>query len=98
MGNTSEVCWTGELIEKEVVAAVAKVTSLDQDEITRDRVFIGDLPMDSLEVIELLMDLEERFDLSIPDENADNIRTVGEAADHVAEQLLTPPPRTTPTT
>ncbi len=73
-------------IEERVVKLVIDQLCSDQDpppEITRDTSFINDLSADSLDTVELVMALEEEFDLEIADEIAEKITTVGEAIDYI---------------
>lgn len=60
---------------------------LDADKITESADFEADLEVDSLGVVELLMALEDEFDVKIPDEEAENIHTVGQAVDIVYGKL-----------
>ncbi|HEX7100326.1 MAG TPA: acyl carrier protein [Acidimicrobiia bacterium] len=60
---------------------------LDADKITEDASFEEDLEVDSLGVVELLMALEDEFGVKIPDEEAENIHTVGQAVDLVHSKL-----------
>ena len=60
---------------------VASVLNLDPKEITPDTTFIEDLGADSLDVFQIIMDLEDAFDIKIPQEEAEKISTVGQAAD-----------------
>lgn len=60
---------------------------LDAAKISNDAKFEEDLEVDSLGVVELLMALEDEFGVAIPDEEAENITTVGEAVDLVANKL-----------
>lgn len=60
---------------------------IDEDEVTMDANFIEDLNADSLDIVELVMNLEQEFDLMIPDEEAENIRTVGDAVTFIQENL-----------
>ncbi|MBQ4417954.1 MAG: acyl carrier protein [Lachnospiraceae bacterium] len=60
---------------------VASVLNLDPKEITPDTTFIEDLGADSLDVFQIIMDLEDAFDIKIPQEEAEKITTVGQAAD-----------------
>lgn len=60
---------------------------LDKDKITEDADFEQDLEVDSLGVVELLMALEDEFGVKIPDEEAENIHTVGQAIDLVYAKL-----------
>lgn len=57
----------------------------EEDEVKMESSFINDLGADSLDIVELVMALEEEFDLQIPDEDAEKIQTVGEAVDYVKE-------------
>jgi acyl carrier protein len=52
--------------------------------ITRDQKFIEDLGADSLQVVELVLSFEENFEIDIPDEDTEKIRTVGDAIDYIA--------------
>ncbi|MFY9394486.1 MAG: acyl carrier protein, partial [Halanaerobiales bacterium] len=56
-------------------------------EVTPEASFIDDLGADSLDVVELVMAFEEEFDLEIPDEDAENIKTVQNAVDYIEENL-----------
>jgi acyl carrier protein len=58
---------------------------VDKSEITRETSFINDLNADSLDTVELVMEFEDEFDLSIPDEEAEKIQTVGAAIDYIVE-------------
>lgn len=60
---------------------------IDEDEVTMEANFIEDLNADSLDIVELVMNLEQEFDLMIPDEEAENIRTVGDAVKFIQENL-----------
>ena len=70
-------------IEPRVIEIVAEELSVDKDKIRRENTFIQDLGADSLDIVELIMALEEEFDISIPDDAAEKITTVGEAIDHI---------------
>ncbi len=56
---------------------------VDEDQVTDDASFQGDLDADSLDLVELIMELEDQFGLKISDEDAQKIATVGEAVDYV---------------
>ncbi|KJS15672.1 MAG: acyl carrier protein [Peptococcaceae bacterium BRH_c4b] len=58
---------------------------VDEGEVTMESSFIEDLGADSLDIVELVMALEEEFDIVIPDEDAEKIRTVGEAVRYIQE-------------
>jgi len=70
-------------IEERVIEIVAEELSVEKDKIRRETTFIQDLGADSLDIVELIMALEEEFDISIPDDEAEKITTVGEAIDHI---------------
>lgn len=72
---------------KKVKAIVADKLSISEDQVTEDASFIDDLGADSLDTVELVMALEDEFDLDIPDEEAEKLTTVGKAIDYVLAQL-----------
>ncbi|WP_347298322.1 acyl carrier protein [Dolosigranulum savutiense] len=59
---------------------------VDEEKITRDTTFQDDLGADSLEIVELVMEMEDQFGREIPDEDAENLTTVGKAVDYVLSQ------------
>jgi acyl carrier protein len=71
-------------IEKRVVEIISEQMGADKAEITRETSFINDLSADSLDTVELVMEFEDEFDMSIPDEEAEKIQTVGAAIDYIA--------------
>ena len=68
-----------ELLEK-VKAVIVEQLNVEEDDVTEDASFVDDLGADSLDIVELVMALEEEFGISIPDEEAESIKTVGDAA------------------
>lgn len=70
-------------IEERVVDIVAEQLGVDKAKITRDTHFVNDLGADSLDTVELVMELEEEFDISIPEDSAEKIQRVGEAIDYI---------------
>jgi len=72
-------------IEAKVIEIVSEQMGVDKSEITRETSFINDLNADSLDTVELVMEFEDEFDLSIPDEEAEKIQTVGAAIDYIVE-------------
>lgn len=72
-------------VEQRVVEIVAEQMGVDKSEITRETSFINDLNADSLDTVELVMEFEDEFELSIPDEEAEKIQTVGQAVDYIKE-------------
>ena len=71
-------------IEQKVIEIISEQMGVDKSEITRDTSFINDLNADSLDTVELVMEFEDEFDMSIPDEEAEKIQTVGAAIDYIA--------------
>jgi acyl carrier protein len=78
----SEKNQTVDVAEK-VIGIVASQLDVEKEKIKPETSFINDLGADSLDIVELVMEFEEAFDMSIPDEDAEKIRTVGEAIDYI---------------
>ena len=76
-----------EAIEKKVIKIISDQIGVDEFEMTRDVSFINDLNADSLDTVELIMEFEDEFDMSIPDEEAEKIQTVGAAVDYVVNLI-----------
>ena len=72
------------VIEAKVVEIVSEQMGVDKAEVSRETSFINDLNADSLDTVELVMEFEDEFDMSIPDEEAEKIQTVGAAIDYIA--------------
>lgn len=72
-------------IEDKVIEIVSDQMGVDKSEITRETSFVNDLNADSLDTVELVMEFEDEFELSIPDEEAEKIQTVGQAIDYIKE-------------
>ena len=70
-------------IENKVIDIISEQMGADRSEITRETSFINDLNADSLDTVELVMEFEDEFDMSIPDEEAEKIQTVGAAVDYI---------------
>ena len=68
-----------------VQAIVAERLGVDEDKVTMDAEFIGDLNADSLDLVEVIMAMEQEFDVEIKDEDAENIRTVADAVTYIDE-------------
>ncbi|HEX9014685.1 MAG TPA: acyl carrier protein [Chloroflexota bacterium] len=66
---------------------IAEQLSVDEEEVVPEASFIEDLNADSLDLVELIMTLEEEFNIKISDEDAENIRTVQDAIDYLQEHL-----------
>lgn len=69
-----------------VKKVVVEQLEVDEKEITPEASFVDDLGADSLDVVELVMGLEEEFDIEIPDESAEKITTVQQAIDYIEEK------------
>ena len=70
-------------IEEKVIGIVSDQLDVPKEEITRDSSFVDDLKADSLDIVELVMALEDEFDVKIPDEDYDKIKTVGNAITYI---------------
>lgn len=74
-------------IEQRVKQAVAEQLSLDAESIKNEASFMDDLGADSLDLVELVMALETEFDITIPDEDSNQITTVQSAIDYVNAKI-----------
>ena len=72
-------------VEAKVIDVVAEQLGVDKDKITRDTSFVNDLGADSLDTVELIMELEEEFDTTIPESTAEQIQTVGQAIEFLEQ-------------
>lgn len=70
-------------IEERVIKIVCEKFSMSADKVSRETSFNDDLGADSLDTVELVMQFEDEFSVNIPDEDAANIRTVGDAVDYI---------------
>ena len=70
-------------VHDRVIDIVAEQLGVDKEKIKRETSFVNDLGADSLDTVELVMELEEEFDINIPDDAAEKIQTVGEAIDFI---------------
>lgn len=75
--------WNQEYIKQKVYSAVADAAGADEADLSDETELLTTLNMDSLAVFELAIELEESFELQIPDEDIDKIRTVGEAISYI---------------
>ena len=73
-----------DVLEK-VKEIIVEQLGVDEEEVTTQASFVDDLGADSLDIVELVMALEEEFDLEIPDEDAEKIATVGDAVNYIKE-------------
>jgi acyl carrier protein len=70
-------------VAERVIGIVADQLGVEKEKITRETSFVNDLGADSLDTVELVMELEEEFDINIPDDAAEKIQTVGQAIDFI---------------
>ncbi|MFA7132476.1 MAG: acyl carrier protein [Bacteroidales bacterium] len=70
-------------IAAKVVAIVIDKLGVEESQVTPEASFTGDLGADSLDTIELIMEIEKEFGISIPDDQAEKITTVGDAISHI---------------
>lgn len=73
-------------VEERVIGIVSEQLQTPKEEITREKSFIDDLKADSLDVVEMVMEFEDEFKITIPDEDYEKIKTVGEAIKYIEEQ------------
>ena len=76
---------TAQEIETQVIDIVSEQMGVDKTNVTPQTSFQNDLNADSLDTVELVMEFEDRFETNIPDDKAEQIKTVGEAIDHICE-------------
>ena len=74
-------------VESKVKEIIIDKLGVDESEVDADANFTNDLGADSLDTVELIMEFEKDFDLSIPDEDAESIATVGDAVKYIQEKL-----------
>ncbi len=70
-------------VQEEVKDIIVEQLGVDPDKVTLEASFVDDLGADSLDTVELVMALEEKFGLEIPDEEAEKLTTVGEAIEYI---------------
>ncbi|RMF03144.1 MAG: acyl carrier protein [Bacteroidetes bacterium] len=74
-------------IAEQVKKIIVDKLGVDESEVTHEASFTNDLGADSLDTVELIMEFEKTFDISIPDEQAENIQTVGHAIEYLESQV-----------
>ena len=67
------------MVFERIRALIAEQLELDEEEITMDSALIEDLGADSLDVVDLIMSIEDEFEIEVPDEAIENMRTIGDA-------------------
>jgi acyl carrier protein len=76
---------SNDAILEKVKAIIVDQLSVEEDEVTLEASFIEDLGADSLDIVELIMALEEEFEIEVPDEDAEKLTTVGAAVNYIKE-------------
>ena len=74
-------------IGQRIIEIVAEQLGADKAQISRETSFINDLGADSLDTVEIVMEIEDEFDIDVPQEDAEKIQTVGQAIDYVEAHL-----------
>ena len=74
-------------IEGKVKEIIVEQLGVDEGQVNAEASFIDDLGADSLDTVELVMAFEEKFDIEIPDEDAEKMRTVGDANEYLKSKL-----------
>ena len=74
-------------VADKVKSIIVEQLGVDEEEVTPDASFVDDLGADSLDTVELVMEFEDEFELSIPDEEAEKIQTVGQAIDYIKAHI-----------
>lgn len=72
---------------EEIKEVISKQLNVDSKELTLETSFVNDLGVDSLNSIELVMELEEKFNLEIPDEDAGEMNTIGDVVKYIASKI-----------
>jgi acyl carrier protein len=73
--------------EMKIIKIIAVQLDVSEDEVVPEALFVEDLGADSLDLVELVMQMEDEFDVEIPDEDAENIRTVQDAINYVQQHI-----------
>lgn len=74
-------------VADKVKSIIVEQLGVDEEEVTADASFVDDLGADSLDTVELVMAFEKEFDIDIPDEEAEKLRTVGDAMNYLHQKI-----------
>lgn len=86
MQTSGDASVTNPSIDERVIRIVCNQMGTTPDKITKETSFVNDLGADSLDTVELVMEFEDEFEISIPDEDAEKIQTVGAAIDYISSR------------
>ena len=70
-------------VKSKVISIIVDKLGVDEGEVTNEASFTNDLGADSLDTVELIMEFEKEFNIAIPDEQAENIQTVGDSISYI---------------
>jgi acyl carrier protein len=73
-------------VEERVIDIICENLGVNKEQVNRNTSFQEDMGADSLDIVELVMELEEEFEITIPDDQAEKIKTVGEAIDYIERE------------
>ena len=76
---------SSDLVASRVKAIIVDKLGVDENEVVNEASFTNDLGADSLDTVELIMEFEKEFDIQIPDDQAENIATVGQAISYIED-------------
>jgi acyl carrier protein len=76
---------TAEQVEQKVKQIIVEQLGVDESQVDRTASFVDDLGADSLDIVELVMAFEEAFGMEVPDEDAEKMKTVGDAIDYIVK-------------
>lgn len=75
-------------VQEKVKAIIVDKLGVDENEVTAEASFTNDLGADSLDTVELIMEFEKEFNIAIPDDQAENIGTVGDAVTYIEKETV----------
>lgn len=75
------------MVFDEIVELLSEQLNVDKSTLTKDTRFVEDLHTDSLDMVEMLISLEDKYNISVPDEEAKDLVTIGKLADYVEEKI-----------